>query len=95
MDSHGNHHLYRTVDETVLVVAPDAGRVVERADVSDRSVDDWMQFVDEECDGYEWANRSYHRSVTEWLDDAFESADDRDAEVNHRECPRAAGDVDV
>lgn len=55
-DTAGAHHVYRTADETILVVAD--GRVTHRLDLGSRSVDDYVRFVREET-AREWADRRY------------------------------------
>lgn len=60
IDSRGAHHLHRTADDTILVVAD--GELTHRFDVDPwipnvRSVDEYVRFVRDEVEGREWRER--------------------------------------
>jgi hypothetical protein len=56
-DTQGDHHCYRTVDETILVVSDE--RVTERFELANKSVDTYVRFVRDDVGGREWAERRY------------------------------------
>lgn len=55
-DTEGHDHVYRSSTHAVHVVGPDGARE-HVARLGDRTVDDWMAFIDEEYTG--WDHQHY------------------------------------
>jgi len=69
-DETGASHVYRTTDETVHVVAD--GERTHRQDLGDKSVDEWMGYVDARRG---WDQRLYARSFGEAIDIQLEGGE--------------------
>lgn len=61
VDNENCHHLYRTKDETVLVVRD--GRVTYRYDLDGRSVNDWIRYVRQKRG---WKYRDLHINMADF-----------------------------
>mgnify|MGYP000047146048 CR=1 FL=1 len=57
-DADGRAHVYRTLDESIHVIAD--GQRVHREDVTRRTVDEWMAYVEGRVG---WADRRYGRGI--------------------------------
>lgn len=60
IDSHGEHHVYQTRHEQILVVDPVVGEMVTTRDISRTTVDAWMAEFD-------WDERNYGVPLLEML----------------------------
>ena len=70
IDEHGRAHVYRTLDETIHVIADDER--VHREDVTHRSVDEWMAFVEGRVG---WADRKYGRGIEGMVEEIAEAVE--------------------
>jgi len=66
VDTKGGHHVYRTTDETVFAI--EGGRVTQRYDVSERSVNDWIDYV---ADRRGWESQELHKTAADALGGAL------------------------
>ena len=71
MDSNGEYHVYRTVDETIHVIGN--GERTYRVNLLEcgKTVDDWMEFVDKKRG---WETVKYGKSIVTHLIDELESS---------------------
>lgn len=67
VDELGNHHVYRTDDETIHVVNDGQRHHVETL-LHPWNVDEWMKHVD---DKYGWADREYASGFAAIVEDAL------------------------
>jgi len=66
VDTKGGHHVYRTTDETVFAI--EGGRVTQRYDVSERSVNDWIDYV---ADRRGWESQELYKTAADALGGAL------------------------
>lgn len=69
-DADGRSHVYRTLDETVHVI--DGTERVHREDVTHRSVDEWMAFVEGRVG---WERRRYGRGIEGMIEEIAEAVE--------------------
>lgn len=65
-DEEGCDHLYRTSDETILVI--NGTELVWRQDITNRSVTDWVDFIEQKRG---WEDRQLFRSFYEAFAEKF------------------------
>lgn len=66
IDAKGGAHCYRTTDETVFAIG--GGEIAQRYDVSERSVNDWIAYVD---DRRGWDSQNLFESMADALGGAI------------------------
>jgi len=62
IDTHDASHVYRTKDETVLVI--EDGRIAYRHDLDERSVNEWLDYVTERRG---WESRQLYKGMASAL----------------------------